>query len=79
MNDSKLHMNYLFWDVIAMIAILFGLSGCADQNRQDKNIATYTWPQEEILQQLSEQKQEINTLKKDMTFVDSNAKVGYLS
>ncbi|MCP4491544.1 MAG: hypothetical protein GY820_30195 [Gammaproteobacteria bacterium] len=47
--------------------------------QQNKPAATQTWPQEEILQQLSEQKQEINALKKDMTFVDSNAKVGYLS
>ncbi len=44
------------------------LVACKEAESPDPKL-NKTWPQEEILQQLSEQKQEINTLKKDLAAI----------
>ncbi|MCP4493603.1 MAG: thioredoxin domain-containing protein [Gammaproteobacteria bacterium] len=56
--------NMYSWAALVVMCLV--LASCGDNK---KSSSDKTWPQEEILQQLSEQKQEINTLKKDLAAI----------
>ncbi|MCP4489947.1 MAG: hypothetical protein GY820_21900, partial [Gammaproteobacteria bacterium] len=54
--------------LLFLVPVNLTLPAC-NNPQQNKPVAKPTWPQEEILQQLSEQKQEINAPRKDLAAI----------
>ncbi len=64
MKQMKQIENMYSWAALVVMCLV--LASCGDNK---KSSSDKSWPQEEILQQLSEQKQEINTLKKELSAI----------